>query len=121
MAGQVTLTYNETHVILLLNGVLVEEFPAKAAMAIGQQMINYGKLVENSEDPEVTIKDQAILNRAGVPVRLSLDPRVHKEANVMAQYDRDLRRSNIDSGIGVKSSESVGAPEIHGSQRTKGA
>ena len=65
------------------------------------------------------IYDNALLQRAGIPVGLSDHPKIKEESVKEALYNRDLRRwlpsirKTVDSGIGaIQARGVVGAPRL---------
>jgi hypothetical protein len=111
-----TITRTEEEVVLLEDGKAIGSFPPVVALQLIPLLQHFAMQILNVEDPERAVMDQAILNRAGVPIKLTDDNRIHAAADTAAQWDRDLRRSKIDGTMGVTSKGVVGTPGLkHGS------
>lgn len=106
-------------IALLFNGRVVpgmEALPRQAAEQIARVLLAQCRMIENTENPEKTIADQAILHRAGIPIGLTNNLKILNAAHTEAQWNRDLRRY-MPNAPGIKSAEMVGTPTIGGGKR----
>lgn len=97
-------------VVLVLDGKPTEMTP-EAALAISRALAAKARIVMERRPANAmrTIKDEALLLRAGVPFSLSANPKIRAEAEKEAATDRDLRRYLPG---GIKSEEHVPAPTV---------
>ena len=99
-------------VILLIEGKRVE-MPYEIALNLSNALRMKGKECEEIDKAQDLIMDSAILKRVGVPIGLSNNLDIHKEAEKEALHNRDLRRfiePRRAKGIGSK--ERFGTPTI---------
>lgn len=99
-------------VLLLVDGKLIAELPWQIADKIGELLKAGARLVENAENPEKLIEAQADMVRLGLPVAMSHDPRILKEANKVLQNDRQFMKQN--SGMSVPYTGVVTSPTVEG-------
>lgn len=105
-------------IALLFDGRVIQgmdAIPRQAAEQIARVLLAQCRMIENNENPEKTIADQAILHRAGIPIGLTNNLKMLNEAHKEAQWNRDLRRY-MPNAPGIKSSELVGIPTITGTR-----
>jgi hypothetical protein len=97
------------HMVLLrINGV-VTEIPWDKAKLLGRALLRVGSMAEEYEKHAQIAFDQAVLLRAGVPVGLTNNPDIQKEAIVEATSNRQLRTQMPG---GIKSEEVLGVPTV---------
>lgn len=99
-------------VLLLVDGKLVAELPWQLADKVGNLLKGAARVVENAENPIELIKSQTELIKMGIPVAMSHDPRILKEANHELRNDRDF--CNQNSGISVPYKGVVSSPLVEG-------
>jgi len=97
------------HVLLLINGALVQIMPWQRALECAAALQSVARKAEEWDKAEAIAMDQAILMRSGAPFGLTDHPRIQQEAIKLAGHDRDLRRY-LPSGI--KSKSVVGTPTV---------
>jgi len=102
---------HDDKVLILINGVLTADLPWEIALKAGATLISLGKQIENDQNPEEIILDQAILMRAGVQLGLSDNVLIMRESFKEAQGNRDLRRY-MPRAPGIESKAVVGTPTI---------
>ncbi len=97
-------------VVLILDGRPTEMTP-EAAIQIARALIAKARVVQERQPANAmrTIKDEALLLRAGIPLSISANPKIRAEAEKEAATDRDLRRYLPG---GIKSEEHVSAPVV---------
>lgn len=116
MKKEIRSIVSETGIALLFDGKVIpgmEALPREAAEQLAKVLVAQCKVLENAENPQKTIRDQAILHRAGFNVGLTDNSKLLNEAHKEAQWDTDLRRY-MKNAPGIKSSEIVGTPTIAG-------
>ncbi len=111
MKEEIKLIRHGDRVCILINGKLSADLPAEVALQVGAGLIAHGRSIMNDRDPEKQIIDQAILNRAGIAIGLTDNPKVLKEAFKEAQWNTDLRKK-MPHAKGIPSSEVVGTPTV---------
>jgi hypothetical protein len=100
-------------IVLLMNGQVVADLPWDAALEFGKGIITKARDIEEEVKAEQIIPDEALLNRLGVPISLTNNPDIKKEAFKAAQYDPFLRRAITGARAkGIPSAESVGRPGL---------
>ena len=93
------------------DGTLLLDLPWDAARDLAKVIRLQAARAEQTAKVEAVISDQAFCIRAGIPLALTPNPEVFKEAGKEAAHDRALRRA-MPGGIpeGVK----FGMPSVHG-------
>ena len=81
------------------DGRILFNCPPKVAREIAHWLIRKAAAVEETQNLARIIRDQAILERAGTGIGLSLNPAIRAQAHQDAQWDRDLRRYMPLGGI----------------------
>lgn len=84
------------------DGVLRVEVPATAALKLSAAIRKMACRAEQEKKVNQVKMDQAVLIRKGIPLALTADPAVFKEAGIEAAHNRDLRRAlpgGIPSGV----------------------
>ncbi len=100
-------------VLLLLNGKCITSMPPQAARLIAQALIEKAGLAEQWENPQKFIKDQAILDRLGIPINIVNDPKLRQEAIKESQNNHDLRKHIRGRRVrGIRSGEKFGKTSI---------
>ena len=99
-------------IVLLINGNLSASLPPQAAKQLAKVLLSQAALIENNENPNKQIIDQAILMRAGLNIGLSSNKKVLSEASKEAQWNRDLRRYMKADAQSITSKEIFGLPTI---------
>ncbi|MFA5377915.1 MAG: hypothetical protein WC455_19350, partial [Dehalococcoidia bacterium] len=90
---KVTVHTEGTRVLLLRNGALLLDLTWEGAKGLARALrIQSARAEQASKIPEL-INDQATLIRAGMPISLTTDPRIFKEAGNEAAHNRELRRA----------------------------
>ena len=105
---QVNIRIDGKFVILLEGGTVLLELPWDAALALANAMKVQARRIEERIKASEIIRDQALLMRAGIPIGLSSNSDIMKEAAKEAAWDTDLRRA-IPS---IKSAEKFGVPTL---------
>lgn len=106
-----TLRHERGFVFLIHNGKTVCQMPPNVARALAQGLQECAKLEEEWANPAALIRDQAILDRAGVPLRIIHDPGLRHEAFKESQHSTELRRL-MPGAPGIPSEEHVGTPTV---------
>jgi hypothetical protein len=96
-------------VIVLHNGRLLWDMDWQAAAIFARALAIKSKEAEEIAKAQQIIYDSAILLRAGVPLGLSNNRSIQREAAKEAAWNSDLRRYMPD---GIRSQEMVGTPAI---------
>lgn len=100
-------------VLVLKDGKALCSLPWQAAEQLGKFLISTARLAHNELAAPAQVMDQAILMRAGFPVALGNNPALRERAALEAQWNRDLRRSNLnDQKASIPSRESFGLPTL---------
>ena len=87
--------------------------PWKAALEVAKAIRATAKKVEEIVKVEQISGDQALLIRLGIPLGLTDNPDIKKEAFNKSQYDPGLRRYITGArAIGIQSGEVVGTPKF---------
>ena len=96
MSANVRFKVQDDTVMMILNGVLLAEWPWDKALEVSKALASVAKVAEGNSAParDKIIQDQAVLMRSGFMPGLSLTPdaRVFSEAKKEAQYNTKLRR-----------------------------
>ncbi|MDX1497054.1 MAG: hypothetical protein R3352_05835 [Salinisphaeraceae bacterium] len=119
MKNQLRSIVTEQGIALLFDGKVIqgmEAIPRQAAEQIARTLLAQCRILENAEDPQKTIMDQAILHRAGFAVGLTDNGKMLSEAHKEAQWNTELRRY-MKGAPGIKTSEIVGTPTIAGGKQ----
>lgn len=95
-------------VLIIVNGKIADRMGSATAKTVARALASVAQVAENRANPEQTIRDQATLMRAGVPVALTTDAKLIDKARTESQWNRDLRRYMPK----IKSAESVRAPTV---------
>lgn len=101
-------------ILLLCNGQVVTNFPPEVAEHLARGLISLSREILNDRRLEQQILDQAILRRAGVPIGLSNNVAVQKEAAKEAQWNGKLRRF-MPAMRGIPSNVLFGLPRVRSS------
>jgi hypothetical protein len=85
---------DDGHVDVLLQGALWISASAADARRIGESILQVSGMVEEEQDSERIIYEQALLTRTGALPGLGLsdNPKINAAARVEAAHNRDLRR-----------------------------
>lgn len=106
---EVKVDEDKGRVIILEEGKVVLNVPWNMALSIGKSMIKQAKIVEEHENANQIIKDQALIQRVGFPVGLTNNPKIQKEAMKEAVNSKKLRKALPG---GIKSQSIVGTPTL---------
>jgi len=106
---EVKIDKDKGRVIILEEGKVVLDVPWNMALSIGRSLIKQAKIVEEHENANQIIKDQALLQRVGFPIGLTNNPAIQKESMKEAVNSRELRRALPG---GIKSQSAVGTPTV---------
>ena len=98
-------------VLLLVSGKRLASMGYKTAYHFGKALMYVAGLVEHLELPDRIIGDQAILMASGMPIGLTDNIDLRKEAQKTAETDRDIRRY-IGTSKGISEQETMGVPKI---------
>ena len=108
---EVTVRRYGGRILLLNGGRLLLDLPWRGALDLGAALIQQARKDEEIANHEQVVRDQAILNRAGIRLGLVNDPHLQEEAMKEAAWNSDLRRYMPG---GIKSQEIVGTPTLIG-------
>ncbi|MBN1691309.1 MAG: hypothetical protein JW901_09820, partial [Dehalococcoidia bacterium] len=87
--------------------------PWDAALEVARALTARAREVETDVKAGKIINDQALLVRLGIPLGLSNNPNIQKEAHHAAQFDDKLRKYITGSRVqGIPSDEMVGTPVL---------
>jgi hypothetical protein len=87
------------------------EIPWQVATVLFKEGLGLAKTIENEQNPERLIFDQAILRRAGLPVGLSDNKAIQEEAIKESQWNSKLRRY-MRGFPGIPSKAKFGTPTV---------
>jgi hypothetical protein len=108
---KVTVKVEGTRVLLIRNGTLLLDLTWEGAKGLARALrIQSARAEQASKIPEL-INDQATLIRAGVPIALTNDPRIFKEAGNEAAFNRELRKALPG---GIPTGVTFGSPCVKG-------
>jgi len=96
-------------VVILIDGKMAAELPWDAALLLADAIKEQARRIEEWVKAEQIAYDEAILLRKGIPLGLTSNPVIIKEAGKLAGWDSNLRRYLPG---GVRSQEAVGAPSV---------
>lgn len=99
-------------VLLLLNGKLICEMPPEVAKQVAAALIEKAALASEWANPEILIKDQAIIDRLGIPIRIIADDTLRAEALKVSENDPSLRKYINGEDAKGPHGEIVGLPSI---------
>jgi len=105
---QVNIRIDGKNIILLEGGTLLLELPWDVALALAEAIKVQARRIEEGIKADEIIRDQALLMRAGIPIGLSKNPDIMKEAAKEAAWNTELRKA-IPS---IKSAEKFGIPAL---------
>lgn len=97
-----TVRRDGDRVLVIKDGVTLLDLPWDAARELAKAMRLQSARAEQTAKVAQVIADQAFCIRGGIPIALTPNPEVFKEAGNEAAHDRDLRRyipSGIPSGV----------------------
>lgn len=99
-------------VLLLLNGKLICEMPAEVAKQVATALIQKAARAEEWANPEILIKDQAIIDRLGIPLRIISDDTLRAEAIKVSETDPELRKYINGEDAKGPPGEILGLPSV---------
>lgn len=109
-AGFVTVGDDGFYVVLKSDNKVIP-IPWNAALEVAREMIIKARKIEETVKANQITADQALLIRLGVPLGLTNNPDIKKEAFKDAQYDPKLRKYITGARVkGIPSGEVVGTP-----------
>lgn len=97
----VTVRREGSRVMLISKGTTILDLPWDAAKELSKVIRVQAARAEQTAKVEAVISDQAFLIRKGIPIALTPNPEVFKEAGKEAAHDRFLRRA-IPGGVPTK-------------------
>jgi hypothetical protein len=105
---------NDGFNIFLVSGTGVTvALPWSAALEVAKEMTAQARKIEEVVKANQIIADQALLIRTGIPLGLSDNPDIKKEALKQAQWDPKLRKYITGSRVrGIPSGEVMGTPGV---------
>jgi hypothetical protein len=109
MDKSIRIKQEGSHVLLIVNGILIAELPHDAAHRVGKALMSSAKLAEEWANPLPLVADQALAFRCGLPFGLTNNVKIIEEAKQSALYDRDLRRYIR----GTPTKIHIGTPGVH--------
>jgi len=100
-------------VIVISNGKAILDLPWDAALAVAQAIRVKARLAEEQAKAEQIVFDQALLTRLGLPLGLTGNRAIQREAQKEAAWNSDLRRYIRHNRMGGMGSQTaLGAPAI---------
>jgi hypothetical protein len=97
LMAHMSIRQDGTRVLILMNDKLVASMPWDAALHVAAAIKAKALQAEEIAKAAQIAKDQAIVTRAGMPFGLTSHPKIQREAMKIAQFDREIRRSNLPS------------------------
>lgn len=113
----ITVRREGARVMLIQDGVLLLDLPWDQAKRLARAVRVQAAAAEARAKVNQVISDQAVFIRKRIPIALTSDPAVFKEAGNVAAHDRDLRRycpGGIPSGVKFGVPSVTGAPAKRG-------
>jgi len=110
-AGSIRISDDGFHVLLTDETGKTLIIPWNAALEVAKEMKAKALKIGETAHADKLINDQALLIRLSVPLGLTDNPDIKKEALKEAQWNSELRRY-IPSVKGIPSGEVMGAPKI---------
>jgi ligand-binding sensor domain-containing protein len=87
--------------------------PWKAAIEVARGMVAQARYIESKINAPQIINDQAFLTRLGIPLGLTNNPAMKREAQKEAYYNPELRKTITGNKVkGIESMEAVGTPGL---------
>ncbi len=110
---QVSVRHDGTRVVLLERGKVIIELPWDAALDLSKAIHIQAKKAEEIAKAAKIIDDQAFLTRLGVPIGLTSNPAIKKEAAKEAAWNKALRKAIPPAKAGgIKSQAVFGTPRL---------
>lgn len=97
-------------IVLVINDKRVCDMPIEVAQVLVQVLNEKIKKIDELQNVHQIVRDQAIMQRAGMPFGISSHPKIQAEAKKMAEWDSELRRAMPLRGIEPQSI--VGTPSL---------
>ena len=113
-SAKVTVRHEGIRVLLIRDGLTLLDLPWDAALELSKAFRIQAARAEQTAKTAQVIADQALLIRKGLPISLTPNPAVFKEAGNEAAHNRDLRRF-IPGGVPDK--VEFGFPRLRGKAR----
>jgi hypothetical protein len=107
--AHMSIRQDGTRVLILMNDKLVANLPWDAALHVASAIRVKARQAEEISKAAMIARDQAVVSRAGMPFGLTSNPEILHEARKIAQFDREIRRSNLPS---IESQSVVGTPTL---------
>ena len=109
----VNVSQEATNVVVVKDGRVVFDMPWDAALALAQAIRIKALTAEEHAKAEAIIADQAILTRVGVPMGLTRNPTMLREAAKEAAWNSSLRRYiPLKRAGGIRSQAVFGTPTV---------
>lgn len=109
-AGKVRVKRDGPFIILESD---VKMWPWEAALEVAKAITIQARAIEADIKAGKIIMDQALLMRLGIPIGLTSNPALIKEAMNESVHDPKLRRHITGSRVkGIKSAEKLGIPTL---------
>lgn len=110
MANSITIANEGDKVVLVINGRRVCDMPVAIAQQVSKLIYQKAMVADEYANANRIIMDQAIMQRAGMPIGLSSHPKIVEEARKEAQWNTQLRKSMPLKGIEPRAV--VGTPSL---------
>lgn len=91
-ATQLSIRYEGSRVYLIINGRLALDMTWQQALELGRTLMGQARKAEEIAKVEQVVMDQAMLMRAGFPLRMATNDHMLKLAGNEAAWNSDLRR-----------------------------
>ncbi len=112
-SDRVKVKQDGDNVIIESQSGMIVVIPWDAALELSKAITTQAKRVEEWQKANGIIADQAILIRLGIPLGLTNNSAIQKEAFKEAQYNSDLRRYITGNRVkGIPSEERFGTPTL---------
>lgn len=112
-SDSVTVKQDGDNVIITSKNGTSIVMPWDAAIELSRAITTQARRVEEWQKANGIIQDQAILIRLGIPLGLSNNPNIKKEAFKEAAWNSDLRRFIQGARVkGIPSGEAFGTPTL---------
>jgi hypothetical protein len=111
--GNIRIRNDGFNVILVSNMGVTVVLPWSAALEVAKEITAQARKIEEVAKANQIVGDQALLIRLGIPLGLSDNPDIKKEALKEAQWDPKLRKYITGSRVkGIPSGEVMGTPSL---------
>jgi len=115
---EISVRQEGERVVILRDGQLALDLPYEAALSLAKAIRIKALQAEEQANAEAIVFDQALLFRLGVPLGLTGNRDIKREAVKESAWNADLRRYiGRNRTKGIRSSEAVGTPTIIGGSK----